>query len=59
MEDKQEMFEIACTDGDYLCARAVIEDTKELGFIELAAQMEEELLALPIEVFTNASPIIV
>ena len=56
-DNKIEMFHTALDEGDYLCAMAIVGDTKELGFDVLAAQMKKELLATPIEKFTNASPV--
>lgn len=46
-EAKYEMFGIACSDGDYLTAKAIIADTKQQGFETEAAIMEAEMLAMP------------
>lgn len=56
-EQKIEMFTIAVDEGDYLTAKAIVADTREAGFDDLAAQMKEQILATPVSKWITVSPI--
>lgn len=50
LENKLEMVQIACEEGDYLTAQAIVADTKEEGFD--TKFLEEEILNTPLYNFS-------
>lgn len=50
LENKFEMVQTACEEGDYLTARAIVADTEEAGFD--ASALKEEILNTPVGNFS-------